>query len=177
MRRFIVGVMGQGQSAGQGDEALAESLGELIAKENWILLTGGRDVGVMQAANKGAKKVPGSITVGILPNRQSKPSPYVDIPVITDMNEARNNINVLSSDVIVACGRLGPGTTSEVALALKAGKTVVLLGVTDVAERFFSELSGAAHLSPSNIVKAQSPQEAIEIIRDLKVIRPRGHDD
>lgn len=160
--------MGQGQTASQEDEVLAELLGELIAKENWILLTGGRDVGVMQAANKGAKKVPGSITVGILPNRKSKPSPYVDIAVITDMNEARNNINVLSSDVIVACGRPGPGTASEVALALKAGKSVVLLGVTDAAERFFFELSGADHISPSNIVKAKSPQEAIEIIRDLK---------
>jgi hypothetical protein len=43
------------------------------------------------------------------------------------MGDARNAINVLSSDVVIALPG-GAGTLSEVALALKAGKTVVALG-------------------------------------------------
>ena len=53
-------------------------------------------------------------------------APDVDIPILTGMGSARNNINVLSSDVVIACAG-GPGTISEVALALKAGRPVVAL--------------------------------------------------
>ena len=42
------------------------------------------------------------------------------------MGDARNAVNVLSSDVVVAM-RGGAGTLSEVALALKAGRTVIAL--------------------------------------------------
>ena len=38
----------------------ARVLGELIARREWVLLTGGRDVGVMHAASQGAKKWPGA---------------------------------------------------------------------------------------------------------------------
>jgi uncharacterized protein (TIGR00725 family) len=159
MPKFVVGVMGQGDGARQEDCAHAESLGEMIAKEQWVLLTGGRNVGVMEAANRGAKRVPGSLTVGILPNRESKASPFADIVIITDMNEARNNINVLSSNVIVACGQVGPGTTSEIALALKADKTVLLLGGTEQAAAFFQDLSA------EKIIRVDSAKKAIEIIK------------
>jgi uncharacterized protein (TIGR00725 family) len=159
MPRFIVGVMGQGEGASREDEAHAELLGELVAREQWVLLTGGRDAGIMRAASRGAKRVPGSLTVGILPNRTTPPSPHVDVAIITDMNEARNNINVLSSNVIVACGRVGPGTTSEIALALKAGKPVLLLGGTEGATAFFQ------NLSQGKIINVDSAQQAIEVIR------------
>jgi hypothetical protein len=75
------------------------------------------------------------------------------------MNEARNNINVLSSNVIVACGRVGPGTTSEIALALKAGKPVLLLRGTEGATAFFQ------NLSQGKIINVDSAQQAIEVIR------------
>jgi hypothetical protein len=60
----------------------------------------------------------------------------VDIPIVTGLGEARNNVNVLSSAVVFACG-MGPGTASEVALAIKARREVVLVEVGDDAERFF----------------------------------------
>jgi uncharacterized protein (TIGR00725 family) len=162
MKRFIVGIIGQGEDASPVDQNLAELAGELIAKENWVVLTGGRDSGVMRAASKGAKKVQGSLTIGILPNKRAVPSPHIDIAIITDMNEARNNINVLSSDVILACGRAGPGTASEIALAVKAGKTVLLLGGTETGERFFTELAA------QKVIKIKSPEEAIEAIKRMK---------
>jgi uncharacterized protein (TIGR00725 family) len=157
--KFVVGVMGQGEGATPADCAMAELLGEMIAQEHWVLLSGGRNVGVMEAANRGAKRVADSLTIGILPDKESTPSPFVDIAIITDMHEARNNINVLSSNVVVACGEAGPGTTSEIALALKAGKTVFLLGGTEQAAAFFDALSGG------RLIRVKSAQQTIEAIK------------
>ena len=159
MPRFVVGVIGRGEDASPADQALAEELGACIAREAWVLLTGGRDVGIMQAASRGARSVPGSLTVGILPNVMSRPSPYVDVCIITDMNEARNNVIVLSSNVIVACGHVGPGTASEIGLAIKAGKTVLMLGGSEHAHAFFG------HLSAKSLITVQSVQETIALIK------------
>ncbi len=52
---------------------------------------------------------------------------------------AVNNINVLSSDVVVACGS-GAGTTSEIMLALKAEKPVILLNLSEKLVAFIDEL-------------------------------------
>ena len=159
MPKFVVGVIGQGEGSSHADQALAEELGVLIAQEKWVLLTGGRDVGIMEAANRGAKSVPNSLTVGILPSVTSRPSQYVDICIITDVNEGRNNINVLSSNVVVACGLVGLGTASEIALALKAGKAVLLLGGTEHAQAFFGTLSNNA------LIRVKTAQEAVDVIR------------
>ena len=63
---------------------------------------------------------------GIIPADDAKwASRYIDIPIVTGMGIARNIINVLSSDIIVALpGR--SGTISEIALALNHGKIVIL---------------------------------------------------
>jgi uncharacterized protein (TIGR00725 family) len=155
--RYVVGVMGPAK-ARKKDVDNARALGELIARREWVLLTGGRDIGVMHAANQGAKKVARSLTVGVLPSTRDKVSKYVDVAIITEMGSARNNICVLSSQVIVACGLGGSGTVSEVALALKAGKDVVLLGATPVEEKFFKKLGGVL------VSSVQTPEDAIDVI-------------
>jgi uncharacterized protein (TIGR00725 family) len=155
--RYVVGVMGPAK-ARKKDIENARALGELIARREWVLLTGGRDVGVMHAAGQGAKKVPRSLTVGVLPTTRDKISKYVDVAIVTEMGNARNNICVLSSQVIVACGLGGSGTVSEVALALKAGKEVVLLGATSVEEKFFKKLGGGL------VFSVQTPEDAINVI-------------
>src|ERR1051325_1033109 len=123
-RKPMIGIMGAGEDARPSDVALAERLGELVAREGYVVLTGGRDAGVMAAASRGAKRVGGSITVGVLPSshKDGDESPFVDVVIRTGMGNARNAINVLSSDVVVACGAFGPGTASEAALALKSGR-------------------------------------------------------
>src|SRR6185312_1108900 len=127
VRRFVVGVMGAGDNARPQDEKLAFDLGLAIARENWVLLSGGRNSGIMDAVNKGAKSGSG-LTIGIVPGSDTKQlSDAVDVAVITDMGSARNNINVLSSHVVVACGIGGAGTASEIALALKGRRPVILL--------------------------------------------------
>jgi len=136
VRRPVIGVMGANEPSPPSLEA-AGRLGRLVAEAGWILLTGGRPAGVMDAANAGAKTVAGSLTVGILPTDSEGPvSRYVDVAVFTDLGDARNAINVLSSDVVVACGLEGPGTASEVALALKARRPTILLAVLPVASAF-----------------------------------------
>jgi uncharacterized protein (TIGR00725 family) len=141
MRRRVVGVMGAGDGAADVDCANAYQLGQRIAQRGWALLTGGRDAGVMRAANAGARQVPDSLTIGILPRASSAASPDVDVVIRTDLGNGRNNVNVLSSDVVVACGRGGPGTVSEVALAVKVGKPVLLLAPDDLTRQFFLDLS------------------------------------
>ena len=89
MRRQVIGVMGAGEPSPES-QAAAFRLGRLIAEQGWILLTGGRAAGIMAAACAGAKQVPGSITLGILPGASGGEGPDVDIAVFTGMGEARN---------------------------------------------------------------------------------------
>lgn len=141
MRRTVIGVMGPGSELPEQLARDAYDLGKLIARQNWVLLTGGRRAGVMDAASRGAAEA-GGVVLGILPDDDDRAlSPHVTIAIRTGMGSARNNINVLSSDVVVACG-LGTGTASEVCLALKAGKQVVLLGIPNQDYEFFGRLGG-----------------------------------
>jgi uncharacterized protein (TIGR00725 family) len=158
MSKIIVGVMGPGGDATPQDEETACELGRLVAKEGWVLLTGGRNSGVMEAASRGAKEA-GGLTVGILPTADTKDmSTSVDIPIVTGMGQARNNINVLSSEVVFACG-LGPGTAAEVALALKANRPVIFVGGHRGTLDFFTSLG------ETRVLTAGTPAEAIEIAK------------
>ena len=99
--RTIIGVMGPGAGATRADLDHARELGALIAREGWVLLTGGRDAGVMAAAVRGAKEA-GGLTLGILPGESAAGAAEgIDLVVVTGMGSARNNINVLSSAVVV----------------------------------------------------------------------------
>ena len=59
---------------------------------------------------------------------------------------------------VVACGLTGAGTVSEVALALKAGKPVILVGATPAEAKFFKNLGGRL------IAAVESPEEAITLM-------------
>src|SRR5688572_24378440 len=97
----LIAVVGSGREI-EAAVANARELGKLIAENGWVLITGGRNAGVMKAANEGAKQVDGSMTVGILPSPNVEVSPGVDVAIITDVGQARNNIIILSADVVVA---------------------------------------------------------------------------
>ncbi|GLI62482.1 hypothetical protein VaNZ11_005113 [Volvox africanus] len=147
IRKPIIGVMGPGKTELHTEPVekhveLATELGKQIASHGWLLLTGGRNLGVMDAACRGAKSA-GGTTIGILPGPDAlNSSDAVDIPIITGMGSARNNVNALSSTVLIAVG-MGPGTAAEVALALKARKPVVLLATQPEAEKFFTSLDAS----------------------------------
>ncbi len=137
--RPIVGVMGPGNPNNPQIEKQAELLGQHIADNQWILLTGGRNTGVMNSASKGANKAGGTV-IGILPGKtEEEMSDFVTLPIKTGMGNARNAINILSSDVIVVCG-MGSGTASEAALAIKHNRPLLFTMITQEQLSFFNSL-------------------------------------
>lgn len=48
---------------------IAYQLGKLIAQQGWVLLTGGRNIGVMNVASQGTKKSDG-LTIGVFPSNK-----------------------------------------------------------------------------------------------------------
>ena len=158
MAKTVIGVMGPGGGATAFDLENAYEMGRLIAEKGYVTLTGGRACGVMEAALKGAKSAGGQ-TLGILPSDdKSDASKYADIVVVTAMMSARNNINVLSSDVVVACG-IEAGTLSEIALALKANKVVILISQNEMGNAFLEKL-GKGKLYLAN--DARTAMDAVE---------------
>ncbi len=161
MRRTVIGVMGSGENASPQAITWARQLGALIAAENWVLLSGGRNVGVMNAVSIGANQA-GGLVIGVLHTPDAaEASDGIDVAIVTGMGSARNNINVLSSDAVIACGNAEGGTLSEIALALKAKKSVVLLTEDAEARQFLQRIGrGMLHI-------ANSPEEAVALTRQL----------
>jgi uncharacterized protein (TIGR00725 family) len=154
-RNLIIGVMGGGQADAQSLQS-AYRLGRLIARQGWVLLNGGRNCGIMDASARGAQEA-GGLTIGILPDANTEQaSAYIRIPICTGMGSARNVINILSSDIVVAC-QGGAGTLSEIALAVKHAKQVITLGF---------DASGALDLlgSAPKVLCAGTPEEVIRMI-------------
>jgi uncharacterized protein (TIGR00725 family) len=123
----ILAVLGP-SAASTEEEATSERVGTLAAEAGWVVLTGGGP-GVMEAASRGAIRA-GGLTVAILPNEApggSYPNPWVRVPIYTGSGSARNSFNVLTATMCVAIGG-GPGTLSEIALALKSRTPVWCYG-------------------------------------------------
>ncbi len=115
MRRKIIAVIG-GAEASEKYLKIAEEVGSLIAQRDAILITGGMG-GVMAAASKGAREK-GGLVIGILPTAdKASANPYIDIPIVTGMNQARNFIIARTCDCAIAIdGKFG--TLSEIAYCL-----------------------------------------------------------
>jgi uncharacterized protein (TIGR00725 family) len=138
----MIGVMGAGRNATAADCDEARELGGLIARKGWVLLSGGTALGVMDASCRGAQEAGGLVVSVTAQADDSKMSKYVDVPVFTGMLTGRNFINALSSDVMIACGTMVTGTLSEVAMALRSGKQVVLLSHEEDTSSFLQRLGG-----------------------------------
>jgi uncharacterized protein (TIGR00725 family) len=124
-----VAVAGPGD-AGEGELAVAEEVGAGLAAGGAVVVTGGLG-GVMEAACRGARSRLG-VTVGLLPgDDRSAANGWVSVAIPTGLGELRNGLIVRASDAVVAIGG-GPGTLSEIALALRAGRGVVGLGTWEV---------------------------------------------
>lgn len=151
--RTVIGVMGSGAVLDRHAEEDAYLLGRLIAEQGWALLNGGRACGVMDATARGAHDA-GGLVVGVLPDDDASfATPHLDIAIVTGMRDARNYINALSSQVVVALpGKAG--TLSEVAFALNAGRTVVAVG-WDVGPAL------GDYAAAGKLLRVETPEEAV----------------
>jgi uncharacterized protein (TIGR00725 family) len=136
----VVGVIGSSSDACQ---ERAAAVGRWLAGQGVQLVTGGGG-GVMGAVSRAFAEVPnrrGSV-IGIVPAagpdaptvpKPGYPNEWVEIPIYTHLHLSgrrgeeplsRNHLVVLTSAVIVALPG-GPGTASELRLALKYGRPVI----------------------------------------------------
>jgi len=108
----------------------AERMGELIAKNGYILVNGGMK-GVMEASARGAKSADG-LVIGILPGKaRDDGNSYVDIAIPTGLGYMRNPLVVLNSDILVAIDG-SYGTLSEIAYTQIYNRPVFGLNTWDI---------------------------------------------
>jgi uncharacterized protein (TIGR00725 family) len=126
----------------------AERMGELIAKNGYILINGGMK-GVMEASARGAKSANG-IVIGILPGKSREDcNSYVDIAIPTGLGYMRNPMVVLNSDIVVAIDG-SYGTLSEIAYTQIYNRTVFGLNTWNI----------------KGVIPLSTPEEVINRIND-----------
>ena len=141
------------------ERVVAEAVGRLLAERGCTLICGGLG-GAMAAACRGAKEA-GGTTIGILPGYDDKAAnPWLDHVVCTGLGQARNAVVAATGQALIAVGG-GFGTLSEIALGLRLGRPIVLLGgwsallTADEARQALDRVDG-------RLVVAQTPEEAVE---------------
>lgn len=139
-----VAVVGSGTPSGELCEK-AREVGRLVAEGGATVVCGGLS-GVMEAAARGATEA-GGTAIGILPDQDRREqNEYLTYSVATGVGQARNLAVVCSADVVIAVGG-EYGTLSEIGLARKVGRPVVVLEGWDLGE---------------HVIAASSPREAVE---------------
>jgi uncharacterized protein (TIGR00725 family) len=140
MRRKIIAVIG-GAEASEEQVKIAEEVGSLVAKHGAVLVTGGMG-GIMTAASKGASQSNG-LVIGILPTTEKESAnPYVHVPIVTGMNQARNFIIARTCDCAIAIGGKY-GTLTEIAYCLMYGVPVVGIDTWQIDGPIISAKSAA----------------------------------
>jgi uncharacterized protein (TIGR00725 family) len=143
-------------NATEWELAAAERVGRLLADAGCVLVCGGLG-GVMDVAARGSA-AGGGVSIGILPgDDRVDASRHLTVAIASGFGEARNAIVARSADAVVAVGGEF-GTLSEIALALKMGKPVIGLGTWEL---------GRDDLATDPIVRAETPEEAVEQLRRL----------
>lgn len=153
--RLCIAVVGPGEGASAAAMADAIEVGRLLAEHDWITLSGGRSVGVMAAVAAGAHAA-GGVVVGLLSGiDRQEAAAALTVALPTGLGEARDAVLVTAADAVIGCG-LSPGTTAELALAIRARKPVALVRPSTEAAAFFTMLTtGAA------VYVAGTPDEAV----------------
>jgi hypothetical protein len=142
-----VGIIG-GSSPEVKHLQLAETMGQLIAQNGYILVNGGLK-GVMEASARGAK-AHGGLVIGILPGKSAQEANlFTDIAIPTGLGYLRNALVVLNADVLVAIAG-AYGTLSEIAYTQIYGKKVFGLDTWDIP----------------GVIAVETPQAAIKRIKE-----------
>ena len=156
---LYISVIGGGMCSAE-EYAMAEETGRLIGESGAVLVCGGMS-GVMEAAARGAKEA-GGTTLGILPGHdRSLGNPYLDLVVTTGVGHARNLAVVSTGDAVIAIGG-AYGTLSEIGLAAKVGRPVVILKGWRVQNEEGTD----------GIWYASDPREALRLVREALRMGP-----
>lgn len=124
MRRKQVTVIGR-YDATEEQYALGMAIGQLLAELDVIAVTGGR-AGLMEAVARGCAEA-GGTSVGILPSENFEDgNGYNTIVIPTGIGYARNSMNVLAADVVIAVGGAS-GTLSEIAFAWSYRRPIIAI--------------------------------------------------
>ena len=154
-RPVQIAVCGPGD-ADQAAMDLAEAVGHMLGRRGVTLVCGGLG-GCMESACRGAKAA-GGTTVGIVPGYEVRSANrFVDHVVCTGMGQARNAVVVASGSAVIAVAG-GAGTLSEVAMAIRLGRPVVLLGAWP--EAVAVELADMSTVG-ATVRVASDPDEAV----------------
>ncbi len=122
MSRIIQVVVIGNNFANPSDKELAYETGKIIGESGVLLITGGKQ-GVMKHSSRGARDG-GGLVLSILPDSDFEgANDYSDFVIPTGIGYARNLVNVLAGDLVVAIGG-GAGTLSELAYAWQFGKPI-----------------------------------------------------
>ncbi len=152
-----VAVIGAGTAAAPVEEA-AYAVGRCVAEGGAVLITGGLG-GIMAAAARGCRDG-GGTSVGLLPGREPREgNAWTDLPLATGMGEGRNVLVVRAAEAVIAVGGEW-GTLSEIALARKIGRPVVILGEPPVAGVALPVADGPAAAARWALEAAREGREA-----------------
>lgn len=137
-KRLQIGVIGpagpeeylEGKVPSQSVYDQAERVGQLLAEQGIVVVTGGKS-GVMEYAARGAQRA-GGTTVGVIKGGvRGTSNAYTDIEVLSGM--AADGLDelllVLMCDGLILLGG-GAGTLEEIAIAYRNNKPIVALAGT-----------------------------------------------
>lgn len=160
----LVAVIGDSETENEDEIRFAEKLGEELAKIGLAIISGGRG-GIMEAVSRGAKRA-GGLTIGILPGfTKEEANRYIDIVIPTGIGWARNQIVVLSGDVVIAIGG-GSGTLSEIAYAWMYNKPIIaVVGFGGWSEKLAGRKIDDRR--PDKIYVARSVDDVISIVKRI----------
>lgn len=149
----VVAVCGPGGEVAAEILHLAHQVGALLAQAGAVVVTGGLD-GVMAAASRGAQ-LSGTPTIGLLPGTDNQTAnEHLTVAVPTGLGQLRNGLVVNAADAVIAIGGSW-GTLSEIALARRAGKPVVVVRGWQVQDE-----TGR----PIPVTTAETAEEAVTLI-------------
>lgn len=143
----------------------------MLAHLGITVITGGRG-GVMEAVCRGAAKA-GGTTVGILPSSEmNDANPWCSVVIPTGLGHARNVVNVLGGDFVIALGS-SAGTLSEVCFAWILGRPILTVkGCDRWLGQIGSELDGRG---TSTIIESADLESLRKTVVDIcSQLRPKG---
>jgi uncharacterized protein (TIGR00725 family) len=163
-RAYRIAVCAPGETSDDELE-LAGAVGGVLAKRGCTLVCGGLG-GAMAAAARGAKDA-GGVTIGIIPGYDDRAAnPWIDHVICTGLGQARNALVAATGQALIAVGG-GWGTLSEIALGLRLGRPVVLLGgwsdmfATEAGQTRIAALEGVVIVADSAEAAVDAVLEAI----------------